>query len=614
MYFYLVALEGKPLAPLTYKSCQVLPIGTKVRVPLRFKILEGYVVKECEEPTFECQEIVEVTPFYLSLTYLDIARFIAEYYFCSIGEALGLFVPFRTKNEKRGTQEESSYHLPILSPKQQEALKFLKSHDTALLFGDTGSGKTEIYMKLFEEVLRKGQSAVFLMPEISLTPQMEKRLSRHFGNTVAIWHSKVAKKKRAEVLEKIHDGTVRIVAGPRSALFLPLPTLALIVVDEEHDDSYKSNSRPRYHARDLAVYMGKKLGARVVLGSATPSLSSYTKYPFFRLKGGYLNAKKRFIFEPSGEVFSPLVLEKLQHILKSGQQAIIFLPTRANFKYLVCTGCGKPVMCPYCSVGMSLHRKERALKCHYCGFVSPIPVACPSCQAKSLKLDRIGTSEVAEQLLETFPQASIAKFDKDAITTHAKLIKTLLEFGDKKIDILVGTQMLSKGHDYPGISLAVVVGIDYILGMADYRSRERAVGLLIQIAGRSGRAKEGEVIVQTFNSPFFKRYIQDYETFLKEELINRKGFYPPFVRLALILFSHKDAAKAAREMEEMVKNLGDFPEVEIVGFGPSPIEKIAGKFRYQILLRSHSAKALIQAIAASRTQLAEVDMDPVSFA
>ncbi len=467
-------------------------------------------------------------------------------------------------------------------------------------------------MKYFEEVLKKGKRAIFLMPEISLTPQMESRLKIHFGQNVAIWHSKLAKKKKEAILEDIYSQKVKIVAGPRSALFLPIEDLDLIVIDEEHDDSYKAHNRPRYHARDLAIYFGKKLDINVVLGSATPSVTSYKNYSHFRLKGSYYKGEKEFIWDNSNLTLSPTILENLQKVLEEKKQAIIFLPTRANFKYLICQNCGEAVHCPYCDVGMSLHFDKRALVCHYCNFAQMIPEICPSCSSPELKANRIGTAEVVEELKEIFPKAKIKKFDRDEITTQKKLEKVLKEFSNKEIDILVGTQMLSKGHDYPDVALSVILGIDYILNMADFKARERAVSLLLQIAGRSGRKTRGKVIVQTLNADFFKNYLE-YEKFLKDELRHRKGLYPPFKRVALIHFSHKNGEVAKKSMEEMVKNLRNFKNVEIIGYGPAPIEKIAAKFRFNILLRSDSPKALITAITASRTDFSEVDMDPVSI-
>ena len=470
-------------------------------------------------------------------------------------------------------------------------------------------------MKLFEDMINSGKSSIFLLPEIALTPQMQKRLEERFKKRVIIWHSKLSKKKKEEFLEKIYRGEAMIVAGARSALFLPLLNIGLIVVDEEHDESYKSNSRPRYNAKDLAIYFAKEINAKVVLGSATPSLSSYFKYPFFRLKGSYFGSKKRFTFEHSESKITPLIVEKIDKVLKNSSQAIVFLPTRANFKYLICKNCSKAVECPYCSVGMSVHFDKNIMKCHYCGFAQKIPSLCPECKSFDLISQRIGTSEVVKELKAKFPNAKIEKFDRDEITTDRKLRKVLKDFNEKKIDILVGTQMLSKGHDYHNISLAVVLGIDNILYTPDFKAKEKAVSLLFQIAGRSGRREEGEVVVQTLNENFFSKYIEDYELFLKEEINFRKNLYPPFMKLLRVIISHKEDKKAFKKAREVFECLlrNKEREVEIVGFSPALIHKILSKYRYNILLRSKSPKALIKSAMKCKCGICELDMDPLSF-
>jgi len=507
-----------------------------------------------------------------------------------------------------------------LEPKadQPAAIKSLKrglgegdAHQ--VLLGITGSGKTEIYMKLLEDVINEGKSAIFLMPEISLTPQMQKRLKKKFGDLVAIWHSKITRKKKEEILEGIAAGEVKIVAGARSSLFVAMPDLGAIIVDEEHDDSYKASNRPRYHARDAAIYMGKVLGARVVLGSATPSLTSYHKFPFFRLKETFFDTEKSIVFLKEEEGISERILHELSQTLAENHQAIIFLPTRANYKYLTCMDCGKFVECPFCAVGMSIHRERNALRCHYCNYMQRIVQQCPSCQSGHLKSGRIGTAQVVAELSEKFPEKRFMKFDRDEVTTQTKLKKILKAFNDHEIDVLVGTQMLSKGHDYHDVRLAVVFGIDTILAQADFRARERAMSLLLQVAGRSGRKGEGKVIVQTANSRFFAHYIDDYEKFLQDELPYREGLYPPFMKLMKFMIAHKSRQKALEILEQLQRCLGDTDGVEVVGFGEAPIARIAGKFRFQVLLRSASTKALLQVAHRCRCKDVEVDIDPVQF-
>ena len=437
--------------------------------------------------------------------------------------------------------------IPNLTPAQEQARKFAEANETSLIFGDTGSGKSEIYIALIAQALAAGKQALFLMPEISLTPQMTKRLQSYFGERLGVWHSKISPKKKREILAKFNAGEIRLIAGARSALFLPFSGLGLIVVDEEHDDSYKSSAAPRLNARDAAIFVGKKLGIRVVLGSATPALSTYAKQPHFRLRGTYFSSAKRFIFDESETGLSPKILTEIGHSLEAGKQAVVFLPTRANYKYMVCEKCGQIVRCPFCAVGMSYHADAAALKCHYCGFSTFYRASCENCGGEVMQARKIGTGELAAQLAARFPSARIAKFDRDEITTQRKLEALLNNFNAHKIDILVGTQMLSKGHDYHGVDLAVIMGIDEHLSYPDFRAREKTLALAMQVAGRAGRSGQGRVVIQTRQSGFFRDYIENYDDFLRDEAEFREGLYPPYMRLLRVLISHKNE-KAASEI------------------------------------------------------------------
>ena len=617
---------------MTYHSEEEITPFSSVIVPFHNRETSGTVIEAVEKPAFDTLPVAGMTGFFFSPSQMKTARFVADYYCCSLGEALGLFVPFEGEREEgcrgdNGMEDIASATSATsiasttppttstitLSPVQQQALDFLKQHPVALLFGDTGSGKTEIYMKRFAEVIAEGKRALFLMPEISLTPQMQGRLEAHFGDAVVMWHSKLTKLQKERALEKLRSGEAKVVAGPRSALFLPVEELGLIVVDEEHDDSYKSSSRPRYHARDMAIYVGTLLKVPVILGSATPSLTSYAKFPRFRLRGGHFEAARRYIFEPHTERITPLIERYVAQTLEKKEQGIVFIPTRANFKYLICDSCGFTYECPYCSVGMSLHRSARAVKCHYCGYSEPIPAKCPKCNHGDLVSSRLGTAEAVEQFRERFPDAAVEQFDRDVITTQKKLKEALKRFNDGETDLLVGTQMLSKGHDYHDVTLAVVLGMDNLLNLSDYRAREKALSMLVQIAGRSGRKKAATVIVQSFHEEFFAAYLGAYERFLEDEKPFREGMYPPYKKLCRLLFSHKNGLKAREAMEETAERLRRAGTVEIVGHGPAPIERIAGKYRFQILLRSDKSTDLIRAVRASRHPMAEVDMDPVEF-
>lgn len=614
MYYYEVALLKSPLNNLTFQSENQIELGTKVLIKLRQRksLDEAVVIKEVEIPSFKCTDISEITNEYYDEKMLQIATFVSQYYVCSMGEALSVYNAF-DKNIIPIFNEEKFDSKIVLSKEQEKAKEFLRQKKQALLFANTGAGKTEVYIKIIEEHLNENKQAILLMPEISLTPQMQKRLEKVFDKSVAIWHSKITKKKKEEILKGLQEGSIRLIAGARSALFLPYSNLGVIVVDEEHDDSYKSDSKPRLHTKDLSIYMAKKYDFQLVLGSATVSTSSFHKIPFFRLDETYHKTKKVYTFEDSDSNLTTTIINKIAKTLNEKHQVIVFLPTRANFKYQICTSCGKSVECPYCSVSMSLHKNDLALKCHYCGYAQQIPSSCPSCHSGIIHNLRVGTAQIEEELKVLFPDKIIKRFDRDEIKTNKQLKTVLNEFNKGEIDILVGTQMLSKGHDYHNVKLAVVLGIDSVLNMNSYKSREKALSLLIQISGRSGRSGEGEVIIQTKNEDFFNHYLNEsnYQEFLESELEFRQELYPPFLKMAKITFSHANGLKIKDEMESYVKVLKENKNIEIVGFGQSPIFKMANKYRYEILLRSSNIKALLNALHSIQSPNAAIDMDTI---
>jgi len=611
MFFYKISLLNSPLEPLTYQSEEKINRGTLVEVSLqrRVKLQNGVVVKSVEKPTFKCVDISTITSYYYDSKMLETALFISKYYVCSLGEALSTYTPFHDV-EKDDSSEV--LHCDIqLSTNQQKAYDFIQSNKVSLLFANTGSGKTEIYIKTIENILQQNKQALLLLPEISLSPQMEQRLKKVFGESIAIWHSKIQKKAKTTIIEDLLKGKIKIIAGARSALFLPYENLGLIIVDEEHDDSYKSSQKPRLHVKDLSIYIGKKYDTQVVLGSATPSLSSFHKVPYFRLKETYFDSIKKISFLNSNLSLDENIISKIQNTLEKNNQAIVFLPTRANFKYQICKECGKSVECPFCSVSLSLHKNQNALQCHYCNYTQAIPKHCPTCKTGVIENFRLGTAEVYEQLQKIFPEKVIEKFDRDSIKTNKTLKKTLKNFNDHKIDILVGTQMLSKGHDYHNVTLAVVLGIDSILNMTSYKVREKALSLLIQIAGRSGRKGFGEVLIQTKNEDFFHNYLEvsDYEDFLQDELLQRKELYPPYFRIARVTFAHKNATIAKQELNKYTYKFMHNKEVELIGFGESNIFKIANSYRYELLLRSNDVQSLLSVLHSIDSNIVSIDMD-----
>ncbi|MCT7522737.1 primosomal protein N' [Aliarcobacter cryaerophilus] len=614
MNYYEVAILKSPLQNLTYQSEEIIENGSLVEVILanRKNSNLAVVIKKVDKPDFKCSTILSIKDEFYSDFMLQIGDFISKYYICSMGFALSLFQTFN----KNIVYENSSieYKKEItLSSFQQEAKSFLDSKKQALLFAKTGAGKTEIYIKTIKEILKQGKQAVFLMPEISLTPQMEKRLEEVFDSSVAIWHSKVTAKRKKEILNKLQNGDIKLIAGARSALFLPYNNLGLIIVDEEHDNSYKSDTTPRYNAKDLAIFIAKKFDLRLILGSATPSINSFYKIPYFELDKTFYETKKSYIFENSSQNISEKTINLIKKSIENKNQTIVFLPTRANFKHQICFDCGKSVECPFCSVSMSLHKNDLALKCHYCGFAQKIPEFCPSCKTGIVRNHRVGTAEIEELLKNEFPNSIIKRFDKDSVNSEKSLKKILDEFNQNKIDILVGTQMLSKGHDYHNVKLAVVLGMDSLLNMSSYKARENALSLLLQISGRSGRNGFGEVVIETKNEEFFKYYLEEsnYKEFLNSELEFRKDLYPPFVKLARVVLSSTNGLKIKEELNEIVKDLKNNKDIEVVGFGECAIFKIANKYRYEVIIRSKDVKAILNALHYLKSTNISIDMDTI---
>ncbi|EMC8673330.1 primosomal protein N' [Campylobacter coli] len=611
MRYYELAVFGFYLQNLTFHSKEEIPALREVIIDLKNKKnLRALVLKECQKPEFQTKEIKEITSFSLSDIQFELAKFISYYYSSKLGFVLGLFSTHQTYTCDLIKIENE----PKLSQKQKEALEFIKANPTSLLFADTGSGKTEIYISLIKECLEQGKQALLLMPEIALTPQMQKRLEVYFKDNFFLWHSKISKKKKQEYLECFCKGEVLLVAGARSALFLPFRNLGLIVVDEEHDNSYKASNQPFINARDLALFLGQKNNIKVVLGSATPSLTSFYKQKSFRLKGTFFESKKHFLYDENELGITPMLLSELEKSLKHQKQAIVFLPTRANFRQIICKDCGETIKCPFCSIAMSMHKKKNILKCHYCNYTSLIEQNCPSCQGVMLEARKMGTAELQELLQETLPLARIAKFDSDEITSIRKLNAILKDFNENKIDILIGTSMLAKGHDYHSVDLSVILGLDEYLFRPNFKASEETLALAMQVAGRAGRKGEGRVLLQTKNRNFFERYIEDYDSFLQDELENRKDLYPPFKRLLRVLIEDKDQKSAQKLCEKFASQFRNIKQVELVGYGICGVEMLHGKYRFYLLLRSENYKALV-AIENYILQFKNVsaDIDPIDF-
>lgn len=588
MHYYEVAIKGYYLDALTYESDEKITLFSEVLVPLGRgeKSVKAIILKEVSKPEFPTKSVLEISQKKLSPEQFELAKFISSYYTCKFSFIVGAFEcakPYMPKPVE-------IINAPKLSDKQLEAFDFAKKHDTSLLFADTGSGKTEIYISLIKERLKKGEQTLLLMPEIALTPQMQRRLEVYFKGHFAMWHSKITKVQKRKILERLENGEILLIAGARSALYLPFSTLSLIIVDEEHDNSYKASDMPRINARDLALFLGRKLNIQVLLGSATPSLTSFHKQPTFRLKGTFFKSEKEFIYD-DGEGISSTLLREIRTSLRAKKQAIIFLPTRANFRQVLCQSCGGTIKCPFCSVAMSLHKKKNALKCHYCGFMQRIPQNCPSCNGAILEAKKMGTAELTERLYTElgveFKSVKIAQFDSDSLNTQKKLVSILSDFNEGKIDILVGTSMLAKGHDYHNVDLSVILGLDEYLYRPNFRAKEETLTLAMQVAGRAGRKGVARVLCQTRQKAFFSRFIRDYDAFLQEELNERKGLYPPFTRLLRLLIEDKNQNTARQICEDLAAKIKGF-SVNLKPFESENLGEIRVNLNSQREIKSNS--------------------------
>ncbi len=495
-----------------------------------------------------------------------------------------------------------------------------------LLHGVTGSGKTEVYLRAAEHALARGKGCLILVPEIALTPQLVGRVRSRFGTSVAVLHSALKDRVRLRAWQGLRAGEVRLAVGVRSAVFAPVPELGLVVVDEEHDPSFKQEEKLRYQARDLAVVRARNAGATVVLGSATPSLETLENVQRGRYRR--LTLKSRVDDRPMPRVelvdlrlvrprqptpapeeppiLAPVLLSAMEETLSRGQQVILFINRRGHSTFLVCEVCGLSVRCRDCDVCLTHHLSQRRVVCHYCGAAGPLPEACGDCGGALLKLG-IGTERVEAEVAERFPTARVARLDRDAAGNAERLTELLASFARREVDILVGTQMVAKGHDFPGVTLVCVVLADTSLALPDFRAAERTFHLLTQVAGRAGRGKDpGRVLVQSYNpeaEPVQRTLHHDFDGFAAQELAWRRSLaYPPLTRMAAVRLEGEhpeQTARVARFIGEQVArrlppaSLG----VRMLGPAPAPIARIKGKTRWQLLLKGPTHAALAPLLA-----------------
>ncbi|WP_418790488.1 primosomal protein N' [Phosphitispora sp. TUW77] len=526
------------------------------------------------------------------------------------------------------------------TPDQEKALHRLKKamigskHETFLLHGVTGSGKTEVYLQAIDYCIKSGKQAIVLVPEISLTPQMVERFKGRFGNLVAVLHSRLSAGERYDEWRHIKKGSVRIVVGARSAVFAPFNNLGLIIIDEEHETSYKQEDNPKYHARDVAVARGKLTNSVVVLGSATPSLESYSRALAGRY--GLLTIEKRIGGQVLPEValvdmreeikaghrniFSRELIERISNVLLRKEQVILFLNRRGYATFVVCRECGLVMRCPRCSITLTLHAGENMLRCHYCDFQRKTPELCPACNSASIRQLGVGTQKVESEIARWFPDARVARMDMDTTTGKGSHEKILNSFQDGAIDILVGTQMIAKGLDFPGVTLVGVISADTALNLPDFRAAERTFQLLTQVAGRAGRGERpGEVIVQTYSPEHYSVvYAKShaYRDFFKEELQLREILeYPPYCSFVRIVISGKAENNVIQGSEVVVSKLSrEFARFNLgvtqplMGPAPAPLRKLRNHYRWQICVRGTPGSLVRKVI---REELDSLQDDPL---
>ena len=518
-----------------------------------------------------------------------------------------------------------------------------KKAATFLLEGVTGSGKTEVYLQIIQHALAQGKSALMLVPEISLTPQIVRQFKARFGDQVALLHSALSDGERYDEWRRIEKGDAQVVVGARSAIFAPIKNLGVIIMDEEHETSYKQEDMPRYHARDVAQWRGQYHHCPVVLGSATPSLESRARaqkgvYQWLRLTKRIngkdlphvqlVDMRQAGRYAPTTDISQELATE-IQKKLALNEQVVLMLNRRGYSSFLMCRECGEVIKCPNCDISLTYHKDTNSLKCHYCGHEEPVPQVCPNCHSKAVRYFGTGTQRVEKELTELFPTARILRMDVDTTRRKGAHERILDEFGKHHADILLGTQMIAKGLDFPNVTLVGVLNADTSLGLPDFRASERTFQLLTQVSGRAGRAeKEGNVLIQTYNPDHYAiQYAQrqDYEHFFGKEMqVRHQGGYPPYYYTIQITASARTEADAAQKMFQIRGEIVDYLSQNAVILGPTPqsIMRINNRYYYQLVIKyknepqleNYLQNLLLTSQKEERNGLQIViDRDPMNF-
>ncbi|WP_025209466.1 replication restart helicase PriA [Hippea sp. KM1] len=610
MFFYSVLFPLAIDEGFVYRSDKRLKVGQRVLVDFKGRVRIGVVLKEEDEPDYQTKPVIEQLDEepVVSCELIKTLEFFSFYFMAAKGMLLRSALPkklFETKKPidlKPVVASLEFRERPFKLNMQQEEI--VNSIDTEgfsvnLIFGVTGSGKTEVYLSLIERVLRRGKKAVVLVPEIALTPQYIDVFSQRFSNeAISVIHSRLTGRQKFDNWIDFNTGRRPILIGTRSAVFVNFKDVGIVVVDEENDESYKQESQPLYNAKDVAIYRAKSVGIPVILSSATPSFETYYKaktgkfrmFEMHQRVGGIRLPEVEFVRPDGDELFAKETLEAIGDTLNSKKTVAVLINRRGFSNYLVCGDCGYVFLCPNCSVSLKFHKKEDVLKCHWCDGVFEVFRSCPKCGSLNVLHRGVGSQMIEEELKRAFPGAVIERFDRDSTAKKGEFNRIINSLRDGKIDILIGTQMLSKGHDISQIGLVVVFDFESLFVMPDFRAEERAVSLIMQTAGRSGRREPGRVIIQlnSQDNPFLK-YIKehDYEGFVESGLkIRRLMNYPPFSRLIRVVSESTNKDKAW----ELIGLVKERLEGRFDFLGPSrcPIFRLRNRYRYHIIIKSSS--------------------------
>ncbi len=630
-----------------YAGPPEVQVGRRVMAPFGRRRLPGFVIGEAAEAPEGLSEIrsverlIDAQPLF-DESLLELARWLSQMYLCSLGEALAAMIPGgRRETEPEQLGEEAPLRTDVvLSPAQTAAVREASQarEGSFYVHGVTGSGKTEVFLRVAEAKLRAGRGVIYLVPEISLTHQVVEIFSATFGREVAVLHSGLTPSQRLKEWLQVFSGQKRLVIGARSAVFAPVRRLGLVIIDEEHEGTYKSGTTPRYHARQVAMHRCRQEGAVLLMGSATPSVEAFhhmhsgTLRNFTlaeRLSGGSLPQVRIQDLRGEPGPLSRTLIAELRSTHGEGRQSILFLNRRGFAHFFHCRSCGYEMKCRHCSVSLTFHKARNTMVCHYCGYrAAPVQV-CPDCGSLDVGYSGFGTERVEEELRRLLPELRIERVDTDAVQRRGVLRRRLADFRAGRIDVLLGTQMVAKGLNFPGVKLVGIVSADTGLQLPDFRAAERTFNLIVQVSGRAGRFHpDGKVLVQTFmpDNEIIRLAAagREEEFYLRELQVRRQLGFPPYSRLVRLVFRASSAARASEAARLFAGSLPDAAlvaaEAELLGPAECPLAVIAGRHRMQVILRGrrfrelHRLAALaLEGFKGGAGVKVEVDVDPVSL-